>query len=286
MMRGNFSARKLAVALAVICALAFSRTASADFAAGVAAYDGGDYEAALEAFSGAAIAGEVEAQVALANLYHFGEGVARNAEIAANWYSAAAHLGDATAQANLGQFHAEGIGVVRDAVVAYVWFVRASAQGHAWASERAEELDGSLNDGQRATARQKLREPLTTVASGSAEVVDGHTLQIAHQVFRLNGINAPALGFLCPLRGTLRDCGLISASALKDLTAGATVICRRLGRYNAEGQMIAHCEVDGYDLSEGMVYTGWAEANTQQVGRYVTLEAEARAKPRGMWRTE
>jgi len=174
----------------------------------------------------------------------------------------------------------------RDAVSTYVWWSRAGAQGHAWAGDKARELGRSLDETQHSDAARRLRQVVSELTSGAAAVQSGEVLVVAGQTFRLDGIDAPTLGFHCPLRGTMRDCGLISASALKDLTAGATIECRRLGRFDLHGLPIAHCEVDGYDLSEGMVYTGWARANAQQTVRYVALEAEARAKPRGMWRSE
>ena len=276
----------MAIVLLLAAAFTPSQPAYADFAEGVAANDGGDYEVAIKEFTAAAMAGETQAQVALANLYHFGEGVALNRVTAANWYRAAAHQGDAVAQANLGQFYAEGLGVVRNDTAAYAWWMRAGEQGHAWAADMAAALASTTDEYRRAAALHHVNDELSDQASGPAEVLDGGILRIANQAFRLNGIEAPPLGFRCPLRGTERDCGLISASALKDLTAGAIVLCRRLGRFDRDGLPVAHCTVDGYDLSEGMVYTGWAEADAQQIVRYVTLEAEARAKPRGMWRTD
>jgi len=200
-----------AIALLLAGALALSPVARADFADGIAAYDGGDYETAIEIFTKAAMAGDPEAQVALANLYHFGEGLTQNLAVAANWYKAAAHLGDETAQANLGMFYAEGMGVERDAVSTYVWWSRAGAQGHAWAGDKARELGRSLDETQHSDAARRLRQVVSELTSGAAAVQSGEVLVVAGQTFRLDGIDAPTLGFHCPLRGTMRDCGLISA---------------------------------------------------------------------------
>ena len=54
----------------------------------------------------------------------------------------------------------------------------------------------------------------------------------------------------------------------------------------ADGSRYAPCRAGGYDLSEGMVYTGWAKTDTKQMNRYAALEAAARRARRGMWRRD
>ena len=72
--------------------------------------DAGWYEDALAEFLPAAEAGDTQAQLALASMYQFGEGVAQNDVEAARWTRAAAESGDAVAQINLSQFFAAGRG--------------------------------------------------------------------------------------------------------------------------------------------------------------------------------
>ena len=45
----------------------------------------------------------------------------------------------------------------------------------------------------------------------------------------------------------------------------------------------AHCLSNGYDLSAGMVHTGWARATG---AAYREIETKARAARRGMWRPD
>ncbi len=112
--------------------------------------------------------------------------------------------------------------------------------------------------------------------AGEATVLRGDLLILDGQRHRLAGIEAPAPGQACILRGRTIDCGRIAASQLMDLTAGADVQCRR----RSDGMSV--CTSDGYDLSEGMVHTGWARALND---KRRTLELAARAARRGMWRT-
>lgn len=130
------------------------------------------------------------------------------------------------------------------------------------------------------------RADMTGDVGGSARVIDGQTLELNGQRLRLEGIDAPPPGTRCRLRGNERDCGHISATALMDLVAGVEITCRLRTSTAPDGARYARCEADGYDLSEGMVYAGWAQADLAQMDRYAGLEAAARVARRGMWRSD
>jgi len=129
----------------------------ADFAAGAAAYDAGDYATAVEEWRAAAEAGSAEAQTALAALYQFGEGVARSYREAARWYRRAALQGNADAQQNLGDLRAAGLGGGRDLVAAYAWLTLAAAQGRAWAAARREEIAAAMTPAEIVEAERRGR---------------------------------------------------------------------------------------------------------------------------------
>ena len=260
--------------------------AEADVADGVRAYDAGWYEDALAEFLPAAKAGDAQAQLALASMYQFGEGVAQNDAEAARWTRAAAEAGDAVAQINLSQFFAAGRGVERDAAQSYFWLVLAANQGNSWAEARLEPAAARLPEADTVTARAANWSPFGGDLTGPPEVLDGQTLIVDGNRLRLEGIVAPPLGARCQLRGNEHDCGRISTTALMDLTAGATVTCTRRETVAADGSRYARCRAGGYDLSEGMVYTGWAQADTAQMNRYAALETAARQARRGMWRRD
>ena len=135
---------------------------------------------------------------------------------------------------------------------------------------------------------------------GTPEIIDGDTLVLDGMRLQLVGIDAPELGQACVLRSKGYDCGDIARSALLDLTAGSRVTCRRVAPNDTapvNGEPIgaaadgsrkdggpALCTVDGYDLSEGMVYTGWALAAPSERRRYGSFQSGARAAKRGLWR--
>lgn len=77
----------------------------------------------------AAIAGCINAQVAMARLCLIGKGVEQDAEEAAEWYRRAAERGHVEAQFNLGEMYAIGRGVASDFELAAYWYGLAAEQG-------------------------------------------------------------------------------------------------------------------------------------------------------------
>ena len=279
---------KIFFAAVFIAILLPALAARADVADGVRAYDAGWYDEALAEFLPAAEAGDVQAQMALASMYQFGEGVRQSDAEAARWTRAAAARGDAVAQVNLSGYYTAGRGVARDAATSYFWLLLAAGQGNSWAMTRIEAAAAGLWNSAAEIERARAGKwaPFGDDLSSAAEVIDGETLIVAGHRLRLEGIKAPAPGTRCTLRGNDHNCGRISTTALMDLTAGASVTCRRRDAVAEDGSRYARCRAGGYDLSEGMVYTGWAEADGTQMSRYAGFEAEARSAPRGMWRRD
>lgn len=115
--------------------------------------------------------------------------------------------------------------------------------------------------------------------SGTPTVIDGETLEIGGKRFRLWGIDAPDPRQTCTIGKRTYNCGRISTTALMDLVAGVQVNCRPLA--NSPG--VARCYAGGYELSEGMVHTGWAMAMPRNHARFAPIEKKAAAKRRGLW---
>ena len=118
---------------------------------------------------------------------------------------------------------------------------------------------------------------------GSPAVISGDVIEIQGQRLRLVGIYAPEPAQRCLFRERLYDCGEIARAALLDLTAGVQVSCKTLGP-GAGGTTLARCYAGGYDLSEGMVYTGWALADPHKPDRYAASQEKAQQAGHGLWR--
>ncbi len=116
------------MALAVVLLAGLAGPAGADFEAGMAAIERGDYGAALRELRPLAEQGHAQAQYKLGRMYRAGVGVPRDAAVAAIWSRRAAEQGDALAQFDLGIMYATGQGVAQDYVQAHLWFDLAARQ--------------------------------------------------------------------------------------------------------------------------------------------------------------
>ncbi len=128
-----------------------------------------------------------------------------------------------------------------------------------------------------------LAEMTRAEMTGPAKAIEGDVIEISGERLRLFGIDAPEPEQSCILLGNSFDCGHIAKTALMDLTAGATVICRPTGK-KRRGLGVAICSVDGFDISENMVHTGWALADPEDGSRYLAKQREAKRAKRGLWR--
>ena len=120
--------RRVIVAAALFVAL--MATARADFQEGYAAYERGDYAAALQEWLPLARGGDASAQLYLGLMYDVGRGIPRDYGEAASWYRMAAEQGDAKAQFNLGFKYDSGQGVPQDYAEAVNWYRKAAEQGY------------------------------------------------------------------------------------------------------------------------------------------------------------
>jgi len=114
----------------LVLALALSAPVSAaDFQAGVAADDRGDYATALKEYRPLAEQGHAGAQTNLGWMYAYGLGVPQDYAEAAKWYRLAAEQGHRRAQLLLGMKLKHGQGVPQDYAEAMKWYRLAAEQG-------------------------------------------------------------------------------------------------------------------------------------------------------------
>jgi hypothetical protein len=122
--------------------------------------DGVPKDAALAAvwLLKAAEQGDPESQTLLAAMYTLGDGVPKDAPKAVEWYRKAAEQGFAAAQLGLGAKYAQGNGVARNLVDAHKWTNLAAASGNLQARDRLEELEEAMTREELAEAEKLARE--------------------------------------------------------------------------------------------------------------------------------
>jgi len=160
----RFPGRALASIAAACVVLLVAGQARADFADGLAAYDGGDYYAAYLAWLPLARTGDGDARAAIADLYlsellvqPAGANERRRIQnSAAWWYREAARCGHVVAQLNLGELYSTGTGVARDPVEAYMWLGLAARAGNRWAADYQQRIAPEMTPAQRREAVARL----------------------------------------------------------------------------------------------------------------------------------
>lgn len=135
----------------------------AGFEEGVAAYNRGDYAAAIAEFEPLAEQGNVDAQYVMGTLYHYGYGKPHDEKQAAVWFRRAADQGNAAAQYYLGLIYEKGEGVPRDLVAAHMWFelsavTTKSYRDSLYAKKAARELEKRMKEGEIARAKSMAAE--------------------------------------------------------------------------------------------------------------------------------
>ena len=117
------------------------------------------YEKAVFWFRKAADQGNVGSQLALAEMYHEGQGVLRNYAEAVTWYRKAATKGrwgsgSSDAKYNLGLAYERGEGVPQDFVLAYMWFNLAAADNVRSAQQHRDGVSRKMSTEQVAHAQE------------------------------------------------------------------------------------------------------------------------------------
>lgn len=107
----------------------------------------------LDTLQPLAVAGELNSQYELGNLYYTGEEVNRDYDAAFLWYRRAALQGHAEAQYSLGTMYLMGEGTRQNDMEAINWYEKAAAQGHATARHNLENLRRVVPEPESATVK-------------------------------------------------------------------------------------------------------------------------------------
>ena len=140
----------------VFCLLSLSLFAAfgADFAAGLSAYQKGDYTTAAKEWRPLAEQGGAAAQFNLGLMYLDGQGMPQDFTLALTWFQKSADQDYGKAQLNLGALYAVGKGVKRDYIQSYKWLNLCAAKGDTKCVAQRDLVAKKLKAAQLATAQR------------------------------------------------------------------------------------------------------------------------------------
>jgi endonuclease YncB( thermonuclease family) len=119
--------------------------------------------------------------------------------------------------------------------------------------------------------------------TGTPRIVDGDTVEIGKTKIRMLGIDAPETDQLClDANGQKWACGVASREALVAFTSNRLWTCHVNG-HDRYGRSLASCSINGQDVDQWMVRSGWALAFVKYSNQYVAEEAKARNERAGLW---
>jgi endonuclease YncB( thermonuclease family) len=133
-----------------------------------------------------------------------------------------------------------------------------------------------------ALGNHALADEQARIIEGSAQVIDGDTLEVEGELVRLLDIDAPALAQTCAATTEeLRRCGEAAANALSARIGSSPVTCNWASRDNY-GRILARCFILNEDLSAWSVRAGWSFAFLRYSTRLVEEERAARRERLGI----
>lgn len=128
-----------------------------------------------------------------------------------------------------------------------------------------------------------VSEPQQTSHTGQATIVDGDTLKMNGESYRLAGIDAMEAKQSCQHSdGTQWPCGAEATAKLREFVGTREVTCEVQSR-DRYRRFIATCFADGRDLGRHMVRKGMAIAYRKYAQTYVPDENTARFLKIGIW---
>ncbi len=154
-MNRTFKAAVTGLILAVSIAIS---AAAGPFEDGTAAFQRGDYLAALRVWRPLADQGLADAQMRVGFIYVQGLGVPQDYVTAANWFRKAADQGNGEAQSLLGLMYVMGNGVPQDYVSGHQWLNLAAARGFKDAAKVRDQIALIMTPAQIAEAQSLARE--------------------------------------------------------------------------------------------------------------------------------
>ena len=119
--------------------------------------------------------------------------------------------------------------------------------------------------------------------TGGAKAIDSTMIEIGDQRIMLFGVDSVMRKQSCALDGKMWACWPAAMQELQSLLDRGPAACETVGDPDVYGRVLARCTVDGENVNEQFVRSGFAVARPSETKDYVAAEAEAKEKKAGLW---
>ena len=119
--------------------------------------------------------------------------------------------------------------------------------------------------------------------SGTAEVVESDVIRLEGYRVYLFGAESVEPRQLCRVNGQTWECFAAAVRQLQTIVSEGDVVCDILSGPDALNQLIGSCTVNGEDISQRMVRSGFAVTVPDETDAYDEDEAAAREEGIGLW---
>ena len=123
-----------------------------------------------------------------------------------------------------------------------------------------------------------------TEPNAQVRVVDGDTIHIGQDKYRLEGIDAPEMRQECLYKGEQWECGIESTKSLRKQIAVTSQLRCEGERKDSYGRILAICFLGGKDINAWMVKNGWALAYVKYSKKYLKEQRYAKKNTLGIWK--
>ena len=118
---------------------------------------------------------------------------------------------------------------------------------------------------------------------GVANVTDSDGLRVGDTSVMLWGIESVERPQTCRIDTQMWDCYAAAVRALQTISSVAEVTCQAVDEPDGYGRVLGICFVDGVNINEALVRSGFALAKRDETEDYVAAEDAARAEGIGFW---
>ncbi len=122
-----------------------------------------------------------------------------------------------------------------------------------------------------------------TTISGQAEVLTPYSFKLQDYEVFLLGVDSVEVKQTCTVSGKIWECWAAAQRQLETMLSEGEVTCESMLEQHSPKRMIALCTVNGEDVGQRLVASGFGLALPKETSRYNDAQTDARVAGIGLW---